>query len=264
MAIVVGFPEFQEQVVSKFPAFFKALPALQKVLNDLIGEAHEAISAENHLIVNLGILAGVSMMEVVLLAVNGFGPGASKAARSLMEASVTADYIRLHPEHYEDFIEWHHVERFKEAEFLREYLPDAYARLARQDTEWIASLQREMDRVASRFGKRSSWCKHDLAERAKQTGYLESYRVLNPIASAFVHVTPYGLHRRFNREEDPFRIDVPPSMSWVGESLVSGHSLTLGMVRTLVRCFHPESEEAVYAPLEMEYVNAWPPPPDME
>lgn len=155
------------------------------------------------------------------------------------------------------------MERFKEADFLKTYLPDAYARLDHQDPEWISSLQRESDRVAARFGKRSSWCKHDLAERAKQTGYLESYRVLNPIASGFVHVTPYGLHRRFNGE-DVFRIDVPPSMSWVGESLVSGHSLTLGMVHTLVKCFHPGSEEAIYAPLEADYRNAWPPTPDLE
>jgi Family of unknown function (DUF5677) len=172
MAIVVGFPEFHEQVVDRFPAFFKALPALQKTLNDLTGEAHEAISAEGHLIVNLGILAGVSMMEVVILAVNGFGPGAQKSDRSLMEASVTAEYIRLHPEQYEDFFEWHHVERFKEAEFLKTYLPDAYARLGRQDPEWIASLQREMDRVAQRFGKRST-CGIFVANSANWAGFAD-------------------------------------------------------------------------------------------
>ena len=68
-------------------------------------------------------------MEITLLAVNGFGPGAHKAARSLLEASVTAEYLRLHPEHYEDFTEWHHVEKAKDLEFVREYLPETYAEL---------------------------------------------------------------------------------------------------------------------------------------
>ena len=117
-------------------------------------------------------------------------------------------------------------------------------------------LQVEADRVANRFGKRSSWCRHDLAERARRTDYLESYRVLNPIASSFVHVTPYGLHRRFDGE-DRWRIDVPPSTSWVEQSLVSGHSLTLGMVLTLIRCFHPDQEQTLFARLEADYRNAW-------
>jgi hypothetical protein len=263
MPIVAGFPEFQDQVVNKFSEFFEALPALQEKLNDLTGEAHEAISAEHHLILNLGILVGISMMEIVLLSVNGFGPGAQKSARSLLEASVTAEYIRLHPEQYEDFVEWYHVERFKEIEFLRTYLPEASARLDHKDPELVASIQNEKDRVLPRFGARSSWCRHDLAERARQTGYVESYRTLNPVASGFVHVTPYGLHRRFDRE-DLFRIDVPPSVSWVEQSLVSGHGLTLGMVRTLVKCFHPESEEAVIGPLETDFVHAWPRIPDAE
>jgi len=102
MTIVVGFPEFQNSVVERYPVFFETIPSLQKVLNDLTGEGYKDISSEHHLILNLGILAGVTMMELILLAVNGFGPGALKAARSLLEASVTAEYLRLHPEHYED------------------------------------------------------------------------------------------------------------------------------------------------------------------
>ena len=119
--IRVGFPEFHDQVVGEFPLFFKALPALQAALNELTGAAHDAITSENHLILNLGILAGTSMMEAVLMGINGFGSGAMKAVRSLLEASVTADISRINPEAYQDFLEFGHVERFKELEFLRQY-----------------------------------------------------------------------------------------------------------------------------------------------
>ena len=99
----VGFPEFQNRVAGEFPRFFAALPALQGALNELTFGTYESISARDHLILNLGILAGISMMEAVLLGVNGFGPGAMKAVRSLLEVAVTAEYIRIHPEAYDDF-----------------------------------------------------------------------------------------------------------------------------------------------------------------
>ena len=94
MALIVGFPEFHQTVFEAFTRFFAALPALQTALNDLIDEGHDAISAHDHLILNLGILAGTTLTEVVLLGTNGFGPGAMKAARSLLEASVTAEYLQ--------------------------------------------------------------------------------------------------------------------------------------------------------------------------
>lgn len=255
MPITVGFPEFHETVVQSHPLFFETIPALQKVLNELtLGEAHGSIPAEHHLILNLGILAGVSMMEIVLLAVNGFGPGAMKATRSLLEAAITAEYLRLHPGHYEDFTEFYHVEKFKEIAFLKEYLPDAYASL---EPELVQSIEAEMNRVRDHFGNRHSWCKHNLAEQAKQSDYLHSYRLVQPIGSGFVHVGPYGMQRRFDKE-DQFRIDVPPSLNWVEQSLVSGHVLGLGMVRTLIRCFHPEMEATVFVELENDYRKAWP------
>jgi hypothetical protein len=253
--IIVGFPEFQEQVVQRHTVFFETISALQKALNDLTGEAHESIAAEHHLILNLGILAGVSMMEIILLAVNGFGPGAIKAARSLLEASVTAEYLRLQPHHYEDFVEFHHVEKFKEIAFLKEYLPEAYASL---EPEFVRAIENEMTRVKDRFGNRRSWCKHDLAEQAKQADYLQSYKLVQPIGSGFVHISPYGLMKRFDRE-DQFRIEVPPSLNWVEQSLVSGHVLCLGMVHTLIQCFHPELESTLFAELEKDCRRAWPP-----
>ena len=175
------------------------------------------------------------MMEVVLLGANGFGPGALKAVRALLEAAVTAEYIRIHPEECDDFFDWEHVERFKEMEFLRKYLPRIYARLV-DDGDFVQRVEAENRRVGSRFGNRRAWCRHDLAQRAQQTGYLDSYRVVNPTATSFVHVTCLGFLKRFEAGDDQ-RIGVPPGLNWVMQAFVSGHSLTLGMVHTLIRSF---------------------------
>jgi hypothetical protein len=252
---IVGFPEVQDRVVHEFPLFFSSLPALQSALNTLTTAAYDSLSAEQHLILNLGILAGIDLMETVLLGVNGFGPGAMKAVRSLLEAAVTAEYLRLHPTEYNDFQEFVHIERFKEVEFMREYSPDLYKQL--QEEGVVAELTTHRDRVATRFGKRPAWCRRDLAERAKQTGYLESYRVLTPTASSFVHVTHYGLMKRFEKD-DNYRVGVPPSMSWLMQAFVSGHTLTLGIVHTLIRTLDP-SQEALFTALERDYRQAWPP-----
>jgi hypothetical protein len=255
MALTVGFPEFHQMVFQTFPHFFAALPALQTALNNFINEGHDAIAAHEHLILNLGILAGTTLMEVVLLGTNGFGPGSIKAARSLLEAAITAEYLRLHPEAYEDFWNYVHIEKYKDGEFLREYLPESYARL---DPELRQSLITNRERVAPRFEKWRSWCKHDLAERARQTGYLESYRTLHALASSFIHVTNYGLQRRFEGD-DVHRIAGPPSLQWVAQAFVSSHVLTIGMVHTLIHTFHPEHEEVV-ASLERDCREAWPAP----
>lgn len=252
---IVGFPEFQDRVVHEFPMFFSSLPALQNALNGLTSSAYESLPAEQHLILNLGILAGVSFMEAVLLGVNGFGPGAMKAVRSLLEAAVTAEYIRLYPEEYEDFQEFVHIERFKEVEFLREYLPLTYKTL--KDEGSVDLLAAERDRVAPRFGKRTVWHKHDLAERARRTGYLESYRLISSTASSFVHVTHYGLLKRYE-SDDGLRMGVPPSMSWLMQAFVSGHALTLGTIHTLIRTLKPDQDD-LFAPLENDYRHAWPP-----
>jgi hypothetical protein len=88
-------------------------------------------------------------------------------------------------------------------------------------------------------------------------GYLHAYRLVNPTASSFLHVTHLGLLKRFESSDDP-RIGLPLSMSWVMQALVSGNALTLGTVHTLIQCFHPE-REWLYESSERDYGKAWPP-----
>ena len=57
------------------------------------------------------------MEETVLLGTNGFGPGAMKAVRSLMEASITAEYIRPLLVATRVALEWAHIEKYKSWSF---------------------------------------------------------------------------------------------------------------------------------------------------
>lgn len=80
-ALVFGHPEFAKTIQVKFPKLFEVLPRLTTALNDLTGR--ECLNPEpvQRVILNLGILAGVSMLESMTLAGNGMGQGAMKICR---------------------------------------------------------------------------------------------------------------------------------------------------------------------------------------
>ncbi len=96
-APVFGVPEFAKTMTAEFPKLFEVLPRAQAALNDLTGRACEKPETVQRVILNLGLLSGVSMIELVTLAGNGLGQGAMKICRTLMEAAVNAEYLRQNP-----------------------------------------------------------------------------------------------------------------------------------------------------------------------
>jgi hypothetical protein len=51
----------------RVPIIFRHLAEIADTLNELINEGHASARAQDHLILNLGIMAGISMEETVLL-----------------------------------------------------------------------------------------------------------------------------------------------------------------------------------------------------
>jgi len=54
-------------------------------------------------ILNLSMVAGITFVEMVTLAVNGLGRGAMRTLRSLLEISINTEYLRLRPDEFEDY-----------------------------------------------------------------------------------------------------------------------------------------------------------------
>jgi Family of unknown function (DUF5677) len=261
--LVIGFPDFWPEVENKYPRFFEVGRNLTTALHSVIDREYPKPEPHQRAILNLSMLAGVTMTEIVTLAANGMGQGAMKCLRTLLETSINVEYLRLHPAEFEDYKEWFHVERFREVEFLRSNLPDVFKQL---DPDAVKDVQLNMDRVRSRFeftrkdgtkDQRSTWCSRNLADRAVQTGYSEVYRLVNATASGFIHSSMYALVRYFDADKDVHRIDVPPSLEWTAQALCAAHHCMVRVVETVSKTFNVDPDPPLKH-LQEELHRAWP------
>jgi len=97
-SVEFGHPEFWGQAYASFPKFFEVIPRAGDALNGLtMHRRYENVNPWEKVIFNLGLLTGFSVMELITLVGNGFGPGAMKIARTILESSINAEYLRLFP-----------------------------------------------------------------------------------------------------------------------------------------------------------------------
>jgi hypothetical protein len=259
---VFGFPDFWPTVEKEYPRFFEVGPKALVAMHSVADRAYPNPEPHQRGILNLGMLAGISFLEVVTLTVNGLGHGAMRIVRSLLETSINIEFFRLRPAEFEDYTEWAHVERFKEQEFLREHVEPVFKQLG---AEVIAEIEQQMARIRPRFERvahdgsrrlRGSWCSLDLGARAVVTGHQEVYRTINPLASSFVHETMYGMIKHFDAAKDAHRVEVPPTLDWSLQALSGAHLCMIKVVKTLSETFAVPCDPT-FETLEKEWHYAW-------
>lgn len=238
--VVFGYPEYGVEVHKAFPKFFEVIPRLTDSLNDLTGRAHPNPEPYHRVILNLGILTAVSMFELVTLAGNGFGLGAMKIARTVMETAINAEYLRRFPAECDLYLNWHWIEQCKLLTYVREHAAELLPELSPVEIERV---EREFAQVRAQYEKpngdlRGSWCSLDLGARAAKTDFTEAFRLINPISSQLIHGTFGGLAKHFDLTADEHRISIPPSMEYCAEALVGGHMCMLANVGTLADAFN--------------------------
>ena len=261
--LVVGFPDFVPTVEAEYPRFFEVSQRVLTAMHGVADREYAAPEPHQRAILNLSMLAAVSMVEVVTLTANGLSHGAMRIVRSLLETAVNVEYFRLHPEAFDDYKEWFHVERFRELAFLREHAPEIYAQV---DAAAVRDAARHMARVRARFlmrdrngrnrGLRSGWSLLNLDARAVAAGFSEAYGTINPLASSFIHETMYGMLKHFVASRDVDRVEVPPTLDWSAQALSGAHHCMVRVVSTLGQTFGVEPEPDVAA-LEREWRYAW-------
>lgn len=256
--VVFGYPEYGQQVHARFPKFFEVAPRLTDSLNDLTSRAHPNPEPYHRVILNLGILTAISMVELVTLSGNGFGIGAMKIARTVMETAINAEYLRRFPAECDLYLNWHWVEQYKLLVYVREHAPELLPHLPAAEMERV---EREFPVVRAQYEKpnhelRGSWCSLDLGARAVRTGFAEAFRLINPISSQLIHGTFGGLARHFDLTADEHRISLPPTMEFCAEALSGGHMCVLKTVETLALTFNWIPCNPVERLVE-DYVYAW-------
>ncbi|SRR5258708_5400297 len=245
--IVIGWPDFWLDVQGTYPRFFEVAHKLSPALHSVVDRAYPSLEAYKRAILNLSMLAGITMTEVITLAANGLGQGAMKCTRTLLETSINTEYLRLNPTEFDDYKEWFWVERFKHMDFMRKNSPDTFKYF---DPAVVADAEQNMDRVRPRFLRkdgrlRQTWCTRDLAERSVMTGHYEIYRMVNADASGFIHGSMHALLRYFDAKKDVDRIDVPPSLKWTAQSLGTSHHCMARVIETATKTFDVPSDPSI-------------------
>jgi len=259
---VFGHPAFSAQVVAEFSKFFEVAPRLTGSLNDLTGRQFQNPEAHHRVVLNLGLLTGVSAVELVTLAANGMGLGAMKILRTIMESAINAEYIRRNPTECDFYLEWFWVEQNKLLTYVQLHAQHLLPQLTPQE---ITRVQTEFQRVRPLFLKasgtdlRSSWCSLDLGARAAVTDFAEAFRIINPVSSQLIHGTMLGMSQHFDINKDAHRISVPPTMDYVAQALIGCHMCVLKMTETLATTFQFTPIHSI-ADLFTDYQYAWTPP----
>jgi hypothetical protein len=197
--------------------------------NSVVFCGYEKTDAREKVIINLGIFAITSLSEITTLVGNGLGHGAMKIARSMLEITINAEFLRQFPEHVNDYIDYWFVERYKLLQYVRSFGLDS---LALYPKELQDEIDKDFQSVKQRFeivspGKeprlRAGWCSMDLDARAAKTGFQREYKLIYPMGNKLLHGTIGGMSMHADKSVDSARIATPPSLRNCKLALGGGH-----------------------------------------
>jgi len=257
LPVSVGDAAAQQRFIAAHKAFLLEFPDLQRALETVftvaqrkISESAPAIGAPRTdeddakaTVYSLERAAYDDFAELLNLAGNGMGLGATKVVRSIYERFVTAMYIAKNPPEAKIFIDHGKIERGKLINRWKEVAPE---RLAEDFTEEeLAQIQRDFkDAKARQKEERCSkcdqpktqneWTRIDLSRMAKEVDE-SAYKAY---ASCYLHPT-YLTHATATGLDARVRItDGGPEYKVLSEpeahkALQKGHYLILGVLSHL-------------------------------
>lgn len=94
----------------------KALPAFMRLLdltNKAFGRPYQIRSRVEDICFHLGETCRTDFLEILFLAVNGYGIGAQKLLRGLFERALALEYIRQNPDKAERFVRFAAIQEYK-------------------------------------------------------------------------------------------------------------------------------------------------------
>jgi hypothetical protein len=205
------------------PHFTTAFVELTNVSNQCFAHGKKPKDRQQDVCFSLAHACRQDLMEIVYLAVSGFGAGASKLLRGLYERAVTHAYIAENPEKAEAFVRYAGVQEYKlMVAGVRAVGEDRFNDAAKPKTS-VAGIKEMYEKVkpeyqvtmcknCGRTGTAHSWDKLDLVAMALQAGeeyvkyYLNAYASPNlyvhaTAASAFKHIDTPEERNRVNKNE---------------------------------------------------------------
>jgi hypothetical protein len=230
---VFGFPKFWQKVYDANKPFFQEAWKLQDLAKQILDVAQKEAPGKPQFIVFMLVrITVIGLFELITLAGNGAGPGAMKISRGMFESAGMAEYLRQNPQDIQDFKEFLHIANWKR-----------YQGLSSEDKSLIGpgrarELEEEYKRAVTRFtdknGRvRERWHKKSIRQMAAEVGRLEQYELTYSYGASIHHSSAEGVLAYLEGKSGELILDAPPSMEWIPEALIAGHTYTLQALDTL-------------------------------
>jgi hypothetical protein len=144
--IEIGSPSSVALFRSHHAPFFEGSAALDRAMTLAFDRAFKADDPLATVIFFLGSRCADDFREILVLASNGHGWGATAHVRGMFERCVTAAYLHENPDAVQDFISYDFIRRWKVAQAIEKVFD-----LSPEDKEKRDQLKAEVDEVKDRF-----------------------------------------------------------------------------------------------------------------
>jgi hypothetical protein len=254
---------WEQEGYPKFVRFWEVCNRLFDALNKFTLNAGKPKDKNEAIIRSLCISTGIAFADVSMLVAHGHGLGAMKIARSCLESAINAEYLRLEPTEYRDFLDWSLIGQHRKVEYMRKYMPNEFAGLAPtmiDETEKGYQAVRPRFLLANSQNKtklRPTWCRRSLRERAERANFEELYNSVYGLYSELSHGSFGRLAQHVeNLVGDNIQPAIPPSIVGCSQALQSVHLCSLRALLTLVLLKDTDSFPP-FSDLKNDYDYVW-------
>jgi hypothetical protein len=231
-----GYPDFWPKVHEVYGPVFCSFTHLADLTGQMLLSADERIATPvENAIHFLTRLTAFGFNDALLLCGNGSGTGAMKIVRGMFETTTLAEYLRLNPAEVDDYIDFGRVLSWRRYQWMLARNPEAAKRFA---PDKVIELEREYNLVKGRFANkkgvvRNQWTTKSLGKMAEEIGRTDQYELVYSLGSSMHHANFEGLTGYVEMKEGAVTMDGPPSLAWVGSSLIAAHTYLLFALDTL-------------------------------
>lgn len=249
--IEFGFPGFASTLCAAHGAALKLADAHSRLANDMLAALPSTLRIDQAVIYFLVRMVTSGWVELLILVGNGAGIGAMKISRGMFESAVMAEYLKQVPSEIDDYINYWPILQLRRLNYYPEPVPQGL----------VADAEREYERVKTQFqdqrGKvRNSWNKHPISHMAEKIGRRDQYDLAYSVATSVHHGNFEGMTAHFSGSKSALDFDSPPSLAWVRQALVSGHTYLLQALHTLNDLLRLGFDERLRRAGE-EFENVW-------
>lgn len=246
------------------PKFYPAFERLMTAANKCFGRSYHPKNRAEDVCFSLGETCREDFLEILFLAVHGYGYGACKLLRGMYERAVALAYMVKRPEKAERFVRYAAIQEYKamvaalklvsEEEFDKAIAPKTSAAQIREFREMVKpEFQVELCKECHHIGTAFSWDKRDVLAQVQDVGdlygqfYLGSYTMPN----LHVHATLAS-----TKKDDPLEDRVKDRRREADFALMNAMAVMLMVMRTQNNLFSL-ALDADLETCEREWTEVW-------